>query len=548
NLISVAFAVLFVGIAVDFSIQFAVRFRERRHSHPVGDDALTETGRRSGAQILVAALATAAGFLAFAPTRFIGVAQLGVIAGFGMMIAFLCTVTFLPAMLCLFRPGREPKEISFVRGLDPLVKRHRVLVVSVFGVLAVAGAVLAAKIPFDGDPLDTKDQHSEAVRTLHDLMQNPITDPYTIQAVLPSLTDARAAAAKYAKLKSTETVLTLDSFLPSDQAEKLAAVHDVASLLASTLAPPLHVPPVTPDSLRHAAAVLAASIDRIKDRLGPGDALLAIDADAKKLAVASDKLIIATNEAVVRFLPKQLDRLRAALSTNGVTLADMPPEIKNDWLLPDGRARVEALPKGTIRSGHAMRSWVKGALKAVPASTGSAVYILKAADTITAAFQVAAYSAIVAIAVILAIALGRVRDVLLVMTPLAVSALLTAFFLRLTGMSLNFANIIALPLLLGVGVSFNIYFVMNWRSGVTRFLGTATARAVLFSALTTSTAFGSLALSRHPGTASMGVLLLISLGSTVATTLFFVPALLAIMPRPTVPLGGTARPREQAIS
>ncbi|HTZ71824.1 MAG TPA: MMPL family transporter, partial [Acetobacteraceae bacterium] len=175
NLISVAFAVLFVGIAVDFSIQFAVRFRERRHSHPVGDDALTETGRRSGAQILVAALATAAGFLAFAPTRFIGVAQLGVIAGFGMMIAFLCTVTFLPAMLCLFRPGREPKEISFVRGLDPLVKRHRVLVVSVFGALAVAGAVLAAKIPFDGDPLDTKDQHSEAVRTLNDLMQNPIT-------------------------------------------------------------------------------------------------------------------------------------------------------------------------------------------------------------------------------------------------------------------------------------------------------------------------------------------------------------------------------------
>jgi predicted RND superfamily exporter protein len=169
-------------------------------------------------------------------------------------------------------------------------------------------------------------------------------------------------------------------------------------------------------------------------------------------------------------------------------------------------------------------------LKAVPDSSGSAVYILKAADTITGAFQIAAYSAIGAIAVILAIALRRPLDVLLVMTPLAISALLTALLLRLSGMSLNFANIIALPLLLGVGVSFNIYFVMNWRSGMTRFLGTATARAVLFSALTTSTAFGSLALSRHPGTASMGVLLLMSLGCTVTTTLVFVPALLAVLP------------------
>jgi predicted RND superfamily exporter protein len=185
-----------------------------------------------------------------------------------------------------------------------------------------------------------------------------------------------------------------------------------------------------------------------------------------------------------------------------------------------------------------MRSWVKGALAAVPQSSGSAVYILKAADTITNAFEVAAYSALGAIAVILSLALRKPRDVILVMTPLMISALLTALLLRLSGMSLNFANIIALPLLLGVGVSFNIYFVMNWRSGVTRFLGTATARAVVFSALTTSTAFGSLALSRHPGTASMGVLLLMSLGCTVATTLVFVPALLALVPRPHVALGG----------
>ncbi len=126
-------------------------------------------------------------------------------------------------------------------------------------------------------------------------------------------------------------------------------------------------------------------------------------------------------------------------------------------------------------------------------------------------------------------------DVSLVMAPLLLSALLTLLIAVLLPLPLNFANIIALPLLLGVGVSFNIYFVMNWRAGQRHPLGSATARAILFSALTTGTAFGSLALSAHPGTASMGDLLLISLGCTLLASLVFIPALLAsLTPRETV--------------
>ena len=143
-------------------------------------------------------------------------------------------------------------------------------------------------------------------------------------------------------------------------------------------------------------------------------------------------------------------------------------------------------------------------------------------------------SALLAILVILSVILRRPLDVILVAAPLLLSALLTLYVAILLGLPLNFANIIALPLLLGVGVSFNVYFIMNWRAGRTGPLGSATARAVLFSALTTGTAFGSLALSAHPGTASMGELLLISLGCTLAASLVFVPSLLAALgpPRP----------------
>ena len=129
----------------------------------------------------------------------------------------------------------------------------------------------------------------------------------------------------------------------------------------------------------------------------------------------------------------------------------------------------------------------------------------------------------------MAVALRRVVDVALVLAPLLLSSMLTVVAAVLLPLPLNFANVIALPLLLGVGVSFNIYFVMNWGAGQRSQLSSPTARAVVFSALTTGTAFGSLALSRHPGTASMGALLLLSLGCTLLASLVFVPALLATL-------------------
>src|SRR5436305_2305277 len=127
NLISVGFGILFVGIAVDFAIQFCVRYREMRFAYPEAARALAETGRRVGGQILVAAATTAAGFLAFVPTDFRGVAELGLIAGIGMLIAFLCTMTFLPAAISLFRPHGERSEVGFswAAPLDEAVLRRR---------------------------------------------------------------------------------------------------------------------------------------------------------------------------------------------------------------------------------------------------------------------------------------------------------------------------------------------------------------------------------------------------------------------------------------
>jgi predicted RND superfamily exporter protein len=200
--------------------------------------------------------------------------------------------------------------------------------------------------------------------------------------------------------------------------------------------------------------------------------------------------------------------------------------------LPDGRARVQVNPKPAAQTPDGLKTFVREVTSVAPDAGGSAVTITATANTIVGAFREAATYAVLAIAVILFGLLRRVLDVALVMAPLLLSALLTLLVAVLLPLPLNFANIIALPLLLGVGVSFNIYFVMNWRAGQLRPMGSATARAILFSALTTGTAFGSLALSGHPGTASMGKLLLISLGCTLTASLVFIPALLASLRPP----------------
>ena len=201
-------------------------------------------------------------------------------------------------------------------------------------------------------------------------------------------------------------------------------------------------------------------------------------------------------------------------------------------MLPDGRARVQVLAQGGVRDGNGLGAFVAEVRSVAPEAGGSAVQIVETAATIVGSFRNAALLALAAITLILFITLRRVLDVVLVLLPLLVSSALTVLVCVGTGLQINFANIISLPLLLGLGVSFNIYFVMNWREGRRDHLSSATARAIVFSALTTATAFGSLAASAHPGTASMGLLLLISLGCTLVTTLVFLPALLACVPQP----------------
>jgi hopanoid biosynthesis associated RND transporter like protein HpnN len=528
NLISVAFAVLFIGLAVDFSIQFSIRYRDQRHRLGMHDVALIGAARTIGPSLALAAASTAIGFLSFVPTAYVGVRELGWIAGAGMVIAIALNFLLLPALLTLLRPRAEPEAVGFAWAapIDRFLSVRRGWVIAAAALLAAGSLALLPRVTFDFDPLDLKDPNSESMATVLDLVKDPQTTPYTIEIVAPSLDAATVLGDRLGDLPEVSQVITAASFIPSDQDQKLAILSDLVLLLGPSLMPAAIQPP--PSDAEVMSAITACR-NQLRKFIAahPGDAPTTALADALDAAVARGPQIVAPlRQALLSGLLRRLEILAQLMQAKPVTLADLPADLRASWLAADGQARIEVFPKGDARDPAVLRRFVEAVRRVAPDATGTPVTIQESGRLISSAFVEAGIIAVAAITVLLIFVLRRPRDVALVIAPLLLAALLTLATTVIIGMRLNYANIIALPLLLGIGVAFDIYFVMNWRAGLSDHLQSSTARGVVFSALTTMTAFGSLALSPDPGSAEMGRLLTISLAATVFCTLLILPALL----------------------
>jgi hopanoid biosynthesis associated RND transporter like protein HpnN len=322
--------------------------------------------------------------------------------------------------------------------------------------------------------------------------------------------------------------MTLLNFVPQDQDKKLALIRDLGRRLGQALQQPASSKPPTDAENIAALNGMADQLNKIAGNAqGPGaESARRLAADAMKLAQADEAARMRAQVAFEVPLETALAQLRGFLGAEPVTKENLPQAIKNQWVAADGRARVEVAPKGNTNDTEVLRSFARTILAVYPNATGGPVSILESSHTVVTAFLEAGFYALVVIAILLWIVLGRIGDVLLTLVPLLLAGVVTLEICVLIGMPLNFANIIALPLLLGVGVAFKIYYIMAWRSGRTNLLQSSLTRAVIWSALTTATAFGSLWLSRHPGTSSMGKLLALSLVCTLAAAVLFQPALM----------------------
>jgi hypothetical protein len=472
--------------------------------------------------------------MSFLPTDYLGLSELGQIAGVGMLVAFFTSITVLPALLDLINPPgeKEPVGYAFLAPVDHFLEKHRVIIIVGTLVIAVAGLPLLYFLKFDFNPINLRSKQAESIATFLDLRKDPNTGANAIDVMTNSDESARAIAAKLEKVPEVLRVMSLETFVPEDQPAKLKLIAEGAKVLN---------PALNPDSI-DAAPTDAENVDALKSTVeslrkaaadakdgdkNPGAVASKRLADALEKLAASDQATRDKAQAIfVDPLKIVLDQLKNSLQAQPVSLKTLPPDLVREWKTPDGLQRVEALPRGDSNDNETLRKFATAVLQAEPEAIGGPVSILKSGETVVGAFIHAGIYALLVIGLLLWLALRRITDVLLTLVPLLVAGAVTMEICVLIGLPLNFANIVALPLLLGVGVAFKIYYVTAWRAGRTNLLQSSLTRAIFFSALTTATAFGSLWLSSHPGTASMGKLLALSLVTTLAAVLLFQPALM----------------------
>jgi uncharacterized protein len=533
NMISVAFMVLFVGLGADFAIQYGVKYREERHRDERIDHALVGAAHSMGLPLTLAAAAVATSFFSFLPTAYKGVSELGLIAGVGMIVAYFSTMTLLPALLKLMAPPGEGPRPGFPRlaPIDDFLQDHRKPILLGTLIVVLGATPLLLHLRFDFNPLHLKDPTTESMATLLSLKDSPEASINDVAVLAPSLAAADVTAHKLDKLPEVGRVTTLTTFIPPDQPQKLALITPAAQALLPALTQP-SAPPATDAqriaALKRASNQLSYAAD---DYPGPGaKEAKRLSASLAKLAAADAAARDRAEAAFATSLRLGLHQLAALLHPSMITRDTLPPALVRDWVAPDGRALVQISPRVPpgVDSGDdtMLRRFAHAVKQAEPNAIGGPISILHSANTIITAFLQAAAWAVLSITVLLWITLGRFGDVLRTMIPLLVSALVTLELCVVFDMPLNFANLIALPLMLGVGVAFKVYFVMAWRAGQTSLLASSLTHAVLFSAATTATAFGSLWLSHHPGTASMGRLLALALSCTLVGAVVFQPVLM----------------------
>lgn len=556
NLISVAFAVLFIGLGVDFGVHFTLRYREEVERGGDSHAGLQRASWRMASPLGLCMLSTMIAFLSFMPTSYQGLSELGIISGAGMMIALIATFTVTPALLTLLPlkprqavPDQEQARQARVRKMAHFVTwpTRQAKPITLIGlVLALIGLALMPSLRFDFDPMNLRDPESESVIAFREMQENPRTDPYHGVVMMPSLAEANALAERLEALDVVGRAVTLSDFVPKNQEDKLFLIEDTALFMREVLLDPSpkaeddRDPRVRREALQALHSRLEDLIASAPEGKQKGALYQAAEGLHKSITAffAADPDDSALNQLAARIvggLEPRLQDLRTSLTATPVSAADLPATLHNRMLAPDGRARVEIFPAAPLKTNEDLARFVTEVQAIAPGLTGTPAIIYAAADAVQAAVMTALAIALVLILILLLVLLHSLLEAVLVLIPLGLAGVMTVGVCVLFDLPLNFANVIVVPLLIGLGVDSGIHIVSRVRheeeteAKVEELLASSTPRAVLISALTTIGSFGTLALSSHRGTASMGELLAIAVALTLVCTLIILPALLALI-------------------
>ncbi len=546
TIITVFIAPMLLGLADDFGVHFMTRYEEERGKGKNQAEAITIVFEQTVPSIIAGALTTALAFFAVILADFRGVQELGIISGGGILLSVVAILTFLPAMIVgmdAFWPwrvavGRQTLLQTAFSGLGRYVEQKSGVLFGIAGLATAAGLLALPWVSFDYNLLNLQAHGTESVEWEKRIIENSERSSWNSLATASTPEAARQKALAFAALSSVETVESVASLIPDGQQERLPILAAMRPLLSE-------LPPLRTDPQPVAVKPLAQTLDKLRLKIRTQE-----DTSETLLHEARHHLL-AVFEAL-RTLPEQNVQQRLALFQDAlfvdfqdkwsllknnlspagpITFADVPSQLRSRFVSRDGqRFLLQIYPKENIWEREPLTEFIRQLRTVDPDVTGSPIIGYESIGAMQAGYIEAAGYAFLAILVVTFVALRRVTDALLAVLPLGLGMVWTAGLMWLGNVQFNLANMVAAPLIIGIGVENGIHLVHRFRAGQVGSVGSliagSTGQAVVLFSLTTMVGFGSLMVAQYYGIFSMGLLLTLAVGSVLLASIVILPLLL----------------------
>jgi len=546
NILSMAFAVMLLGLGVEYGIQVVLNLQEQLERLPF-EQAMQESLISNLRPILIACATTALAFLTFLLTDFRGIAELGLIAATGVFVCFIGTFTVLPAMLVILKqrkPVKRKRESYTVKGskLERLFSRPG-LIVGITALLALCGGIALTRVPFDFNMLNLQAKGLESVNYAYKLMKSKENSGYFAVSMAKDKEDAERLTREFEKLPSVDHIVSLNTLVPDQQPEKMAEIKKMRVVMADVNPLP-YQENLNVMELPAIFEGFRERVERLKNRLEteklpdakPVSAfLVTLDRFFAGLEKEKDgnalNMLRDMQEKMFAPLPEKLGLLKETLNAHTVTEADIPEKLRQRFVGKDGRFLLQIAPKNEIFNERPLEEFVTQVKHVDPHATGEPVSVYESFKILKNSYLQAFLYALAGVVLIVMIAFRSFITTVLGIAPLLAGLLLMVAGMWLFGLKFNVANIIVMPLLLGVGIDSAIYIINRYlRVGESpvQVVASSAGKGVLLNALTIMFSFGVLMVASHQGVFSIGAVMSLGMVSIVLAFLLFLPALLML--------------------
>ncbi len=555
NILSMAFAVMLLGLGVEYGIQVVLRHQELLTTESF-DQALQQSLSSNLRPVFLACITTALAFLTFLLTDFRGIAELGVIAAAGVVVCFAATFTVLPAMLVVLKKGQGAGGKGQTQGAGQGIARlfaRPGLIVGCITLLALGGAAALQHVPFDFNMLNLQAKGLESVTYAYKLMKSKENSGYFGVSMAKDRDEALRLTKQFEALPSVDHVVSLPALVPDQQSEKLAELERIKQIMAKVQPVPyeenLRVMelPATFEGFREQVEKLKIHLEAHKQPEAQPIAAFLQTLDRFFAGLEKEKdgnaltMLREMQEAMFAPLPEKLHLLKQSLQARAVTEADVPQALKQRFVGKDGRLLLQIAPKHEIFNEQPLAQFVTQIKSVDPHATGEPVSVYESFRILKQSYLNAFLYAIGGVVVILLISFRSIAATLLGIAPLAAGLLLMVGGMWLFGLKFNVANIIVMPLLLGVGIDSAIYIISRHLKGEespAQVVFSSAGKGVFLNALTILFSFGALMVAHHQGVFSIGATMSLGMTTIVLAFLLFLPALLLLLDRHGKPDAG----------